>query len=307
MGEEEQARNKQQQAPAEAPPPVPPPVDPPQPPPNPGPEKHDDPKKMTKSEKIMVWATCVIAVGTLVSAGAICFQWYEMHTGGADTKAIACAAEKQVRAANRSADAAQQFADTAALINGGVGDAVKKLDAQAMNTKNLSDESRDANYRELRPYVQFQRLDVVGDIFHGDAIKGTAYAINTGRTPAVSGHGCADIAMLPSGTPMTDKFKCPAPNNPKQQWTGEHSSFDLGSNIPGFGLSSPPTRILPANISSESFKTIVAAGGLRLYFYGAIEYSDLIRPKVIHHTIFCGRYVPDDGTWSVCELHNHAD
>ena len=63
MGEEEQARNKQQQAPAEAPPPVPPPVDPPQPPPNPGPEKHDDPKKMTKSEKIMVWATCVIAVG----------------------------------------------------------------------------------------------------------------------------------------------------------------------------------------------------------------------------------------------------
>jgi hypothetical protein len=137
MGEKEQAPDKQQQTPAEVPPPVPPPVDPPQPPPNPDPERYENPKKMSKSEKIMVWATCVIAAGTLVSAGAICFQWREMVNGGVDTAAIKIAAQKQ-------ADAAQQFADTAEDINGSIGDAVKKLDAQAKGTQRSANAAKSA-------------------------------------------------------------------------------------------------------------------------------------------------------------------
>src|ERR1035438_10389785 len=48
---------------------------------------------MSKSEKIMVWATCVIAAGTLVSAGAIYLQWREMVGGGTQT-------DKMINAAN---------------------------------------------------------------------------------------------------------------------------------------------------------------------------------------------------------------
>jgi ElaB/YqjD/DUF883 family membrane-anchored ribosome-binding protein len=78
---------------AQIPPSVPSPVDPPQPPPDPAPENDEKHQKMSKSEKIMVWATCVIAAGTLVSAGAIYLQWREMVGGGTQT-------DKMINAAN---------------------------------------------------------------------------------------------------------------------------------------------------------------------------------------------------------------
>jgi hypothetical protein len=79
---------------------------------------------MSKSEKIMVWATCVIAAGTLVSAGAIWFQWRVMVNGGEDTKNLVTYAQQQ-------ACAAKSFAASADKINMGVGNAVIKLSQQA--------------------------------------------------------------------------------------------------------------------------------------------------------------------------------
>jgi hypothetical protein len=93
--------------------------------------------KIGLSDRIMIGATTVIAIGTLVSAGAISFQWWEMHTGGKDTTRIADAAGDQ-------ADAAQQFSDTAADINQGIADAVKKLDAQAKATQITANAAKSA-------------------------------------------------------------------------------------------------------------------------------------------------------------------
>src|ERR1700722_5812630 len=99
--------------------PIQPPVNPPPNPPAPAPEQGKDPDKITKSDRIMIAATIVIAFGTLVSAGAICFQWYEMHLGGNDTKALvgyasrqAADADKIKASADKSAQASRDFADT---------------------------------------------------------------------------------------------------------------------------------------------------------------------------------------------------
>jgi hypothetical protein len=82
-------------------------------------------KEMSKAERVMSRWAFVTAIGTLVSAVAICFQWHEMHTGGA--------------VADKQAAAAQHFAEAADKINGGVGDAVAKLNIQAGNTEKLAE------------------------------------------------------------------------------------------------------------------------------------------------------------------------
>jgi hypothetical protein len=141
MDEKKDAAQEENQTAPEIPPPAPPPIDPPQPPPNPSPEKDDGPKKMSKSEKIMVWATCVIAAGTLVSAAAIFEQWREMVGGGKQTDQIIAAANINAIAATKSAKAAQDFATNAGNINAAMGKAVEKLNLQAAATKSVADQA----------------------------------------------------------------------------------------------------------------------------------------------------------------------
>jgi hypothetical protein len=149
MDEQKDAGQTKEKTPKEVPPPVPPPIDPPKSPPNPEPEgnnREGKPKKSsTISDKVMVWATCVIAAGTLVSAGAIFLQWREMIKGGADTTALVGYAQRQADdadkmklSADKQSSASQQFADTANLINGNINDATGKLNSQATWTQNLA-------------------------------------------------------------------------------------------------------------------------------------------------------------------------
>ena len=185
MDENKDASPKEQQAPVEVPPPAPPTVDPPQPPPNPNPEQDGKPKKMSNSDKIMVWATCVIAAGTLVSAAAIAFQWREMVKGGADTSALVGYAQRQAddadkikSSADKQAAAAQRFADTAGLINSNVNDAVGKLDAQARATQrsaNAAKSAADTAIAGLRPWIKIMDVQTRGE---GTVIPALSFQTN---------------------------------------------------------------------------------------------------------------------------------
>src|ERR1017187_784042 len=66
-------------------------------------------------------AVVALTIGIVAMAG---MQWWEMHTGGIDTKAIADAAKQQ-------ACAAKSFAANADKINTGIGNAVLRLGQQA--------------------------------------------------------------------------------------------------------------------------------------------------------------------------------
>lgn len=208
MDEDNNAEPPKQEAPTEVPPPTPPPVDPPQPPPNPDPKKDQEPKKMSKSEKIMVWATCVIAAGTLVSAGAIWLQWRVMVKGGEDTKNLvtyaqqqACAAKQIAKASDRNATAAERFATSGELINKGIGDAVKKLETQAKASEGVARTAQDSLYLEQRPWVAVVITTEMLPIAPGSSAVTAAKIVarNTGRTPATHFHmecmGFADVDM----------------------------------------------------------------------------------------------------------------
>src|SRR6266567_602738 len=171
----------------------------------------------------------------------------------------------------RSAEAAQESAaaaNNAARISG--------------NTLLLS---RDQFRASLRPYVSVTKMLLLGELKEGRKIKGRAEIVNSGRIPAVDLSGCADFALLPNGSPMTDDFPCPAANNPKRLPGAEISKFTLGSGAP-FPLDSPGTSISPVN----KLLPLLPSGALRIYFYGDLTYTDILNPKVTHHTTFCGRY-----------------
>jgi hypothetical protein len=136
MGDQEQIAAKQQEASPEAVPSVQPPIDPPPPEqPEAPPTPPENPEKIGKSDRIMIAATVVIAFGTLVSAGAICFQWYEMHTGGADTHYLATAAGTQAILTSDldiiSADQATQIKELA-----------KHMGEQADRTKTIAEQAK---------------------------------------------------------------------------------------------------------------------------------------------------------------------
>ena len=126
----------------------------------------------------MLLLTAFIAAGTIVSAIAIRLQWHEMVNGGADTKAIADAAKKQ-------ACAAQHFADTAALINGGIGGAVDKLGTQAKATQRAAKAAENASKTAQETLNISQRAYIVTrDVFFDESSKViVAQVRNDGRIP----------------------------------------------------------------------------------------------------------------------------
>ena len=83
-----------------------------------------------------------------------------MVKGGADTAALVGYAQRQADdadkiklSAEKQATAAQKFADTAGLINSGMGDAVKKLDAQARASAASIKATQDAMRLDQRAWV----------------------------------------------------------------------------------------------------------------------------------------------------------
>jgi hypothetical protein len=66
----------------------------------------------------------------------------EVIEGGADTKALVVASKEQADAASNQSRSAQQFADTASLINGNINDAVGKLNLQAKETQALIEQAK---------------------------------------------------------------------------------------------------------------------------------------------------------------------
>ena len=182
--------------------------------------------------------------------------------------------------------------------NKAAGSTVKAADAAQQQVAIF----RAASYESLRPYVSVTKMEMLGELKEGRTIKGHAEMINSGKTPAVRVGGCSDITLLPDGSPITDDFPCPAPNNPKPSEREEISKFTLGTGAP-YPIYSRGITISPV----DKLMPMLVNGGLRLYFYGDLTYGDILNPKVTHHLTFCGRYNLTSNSLVICEKHNGMD
>jgi hypothetical protein len=145
-------------------------------------------------------ATVVLARVTVVLAILSALTLWQIYEGGIDTHALADAANRQVCAAEKSAKAARDFADTADEINSGIQDAVRKLNIQAQklgetakqtadlasNTKEANKISQTALEIQTRPWIGIKLTDFKID--PREATKGTNFDYllkNYGTSPAL--------------------------------------------------------------------------------------------------------------------------
>jgi hypothetical protein len=183
------------------------------------------------------------------------------------------------------------------------------MKGQLDQMKSQSDQSSVSLHQELRPYVSAARFQLIGEIVGGKKFHGTAEMFNSGKTPAIAVRACGDILITPSPEPLAEDYPCPSPDNPKRPLASGPSIFVLGSGVP-MPVDSPGTEAVINSIRGAPPLTLpdaLSQGHLRMYFYGFVTYTDVILPKVTHHTTFCGMYNSTLNVWVICGTHNSMD
>jgi hypothetical protein len=150
-------------------------------------ENHAKEDKAKWTDKTMAFFTVFLFLAAVIQAVIFFEQWREMHDGGIDTHALSETAKQQACAASKSAQAARDFSNTADLINKGIADAVKKLDAQVRATQNgLENEQRPWLKLELtgKPSTDPKSPDKVQfDLTVGGPLQIPMSIANLGKTP----------------------------------------------------------------------------------------------------------------------------
>jgi hypothetical protein len=278
----------QEYAPNKAEPPI---QSPPEPLPAPPiPRRGDNPasgkpsKSNNISDNIMVAATIVIAIGTLVSAAAIVLQWREMVGGGVQTQQL-------IDAANTNAGAAKSFAASAAKINQGVGNAADKLAQQARDTETFfrTDE---------RAWIEIGKIETA--VYPPSPPFGTTFKFgifpkNYGKTVA------HDVRIHINNIDVAGSFD----NRHAIRGLQDQLFHEGGPNKPG------PQTIAPEEVSTVP----VFAGGqepkrygntfIYTFLIGRIDYRDVF--NVNHWMRFCYMVTNARGELGHCTYGNDDD
>lgn len=271
-------------------------------------------KQTALHNKALVWTSVLVAFGTLFYAATAVYQVCLM-------KSNAAASEKQVeRLVEATNDAITKATDAgttslnAALsqnrdaLNSALAQAKDSLDAGTKQSKAALDASIAAANNTLRPYVYVATLALLGTLREGQRMQGEGGVINSGRTPAIRTAVCADLVILGNADTLGDDYPCPSPRNPPGAGSPTHSIAVIGPNSPPVFVRSPGTTVTaPANRPPGVFDRLMSSGVLRLYFYGDITYSELLNPKIVHHSQFCGVYEPTSRDFNVCDHHTNVD
>lgn len=301
MEEHVDAPAPKQAAPSGTPPPSQPPVDPPPDHPAATPEQGKEPDKISKSDKIMLICTAFIALGTLVSAGAICFQWREMVSGGKDTSALVGYAQRQAEdadkmkeSADKNAKASRDFADTAGLINKGIGDAVTKLDSQAKATqqaanaaKNAVDTAKESLHVSQRAYLIMGSL-----VLNLDTDVVSIPIINVGHIPS------GQVTVIAYEATLAASSDEPAmKRDPVEAKSVGFSTFSIDPN-PGAerAMNIPVPKVIPADFMGNKQQVVIA---------GRMNYYDGFQDDPLQTEVFCfaGLYFSSlkKVSWAFCD------
>lgn len=237
----------------------------------------------------------IIAIATLAIAAATIVTTCVVVKGSSQT-------DKLVTAADKQADAAKSFADSATNINLGIKDAVDKLNIQAgeldesakqMSRLATATEKANANVIDNdRPWIGVaMRIDPleVGKIPTVDVSM-----INTGKRPAKV------TSMEFQGQVFTVFPKIP-PYKPQ----GPPSTAIL---MPGFPTSSK-YNVTNESITQETMNVLTGRTAT-LYEYIKVEYVD-VRTGTSHHTHACWNYIPETKAFAAgfysCTEYQDAD
>lgn len=263
--------------------------------------------KISKSDKVMIGVTVVIALGTLVSAGAIILQWREMVGGSTDTSAIRTSAQQQAVSADkirvaseRSATAAEGFTTNAALIKDGIDAAVLKLDAQAKATQVAAKAAQSASKTAKEALVSSNRpwVGLIGKVTVSiPEFKGTTNGLmmeshlfytvkNFGNSPALRSHSWSEPLFEDWGTKSAEAVDLRLKARSDESCRLADLMVSKPTNGPDLIRGEP---LFPGLTLDKDESVMYLTPGLRRtispQFVGCIRYEDEFR--IIHHTKFC--------------------
>jgi hypothetical protein len=299
-------------------------------------------QQMSSFEKATLrWAKTAVFL-SVVAAGIVCAQWWEMHKGGIDTRNLSIATQRQADdadkmkdSAEKSAQASRDFADTAGRINTGIVDAVKKLDAQAVgiekaretsldNAKAALDAANEAMYREQRPWVGIEIVPASpapGTIGTAPGIGLVSYAIvahNTGKTPAIDWRAeCCEYEtkdhneVVPTYSVLHADIDRHISDPMRERITKGRETLEHARDWIN------QTRVFEATEEFES--KVIAPGGFQQvqssiealgndhkfhYILGQFVYRDVLDPSKMHVTQFCVVTFGNSGSLQLCRTSN---
>jgi hypothetical protein len=263
--------------------------------------KNEKSDKINTSDIIMSVATVVIALGTIVSATAIYWQYREMHAGSGDTHTIATAADKTRIASETSAKSATDFATAAGSINKELGDAVGKLNLQAgalnqsvKEATRLAIATEKANANAVnaeRPWIGI-RIEVSNFVKGGKPVA-VFTTTNSGRRPA----------LLLRTVFATGEFS-------RFPFIPNYGSGPRSTTLELPGASATSTIFIPEITVSEEGLRKLDAGASQYFAFGDVEYEDLAS-QTKHWTHACVFYAPKtdiyDAGFNNCPTYNETD
>jgi hypothetical protein len=172
------------------PPEIPQPIDRPDAQPEPGNEFHEIEREMTGFERgTLRWAKVAVLMSAL-AAIFVCLQWWEMHTGGKDTSALAQAAGTQANKMKNMSEAADDFKDSAFWIEQHMDDAATSIqdsvdtaDRNAQKTLRFQKQSGKAMLEEMQTQTRLSVRPYVGLDESSDVIQTAPLDIEPSMTP----------------------------------------------------------------------------------------------------------------------------
>lgn len=249
--------------------------------------------------KWMAIFTFFLALTSLGTIWILRNQLSEMHSGGIDTHNLADAADKTRAAAEKSAQASRDFADTAGEINSSIGTAVEKLNLQAGALKQSVDQAarlakatEEANASVLaadRPWVG--GVIVITDFEVGKTPKANCLLTNSGRRPAIveqlrmtGGNYPAFPAKPGYGKVGLNSRSLILPNGNVQ--CGPNGGMIL------FSVPSEPLYLQEGVRPTAELMRALDAGETKEFVYAEIDYLDA-RTGEKHVTHLCVVFTPD--------------
>ena len=228
-------------------------------------------REMSDFERSTIRLATVAVLMSGAAALFMCLQWYEMHTGSTDTKAIAKAAGEQAAAAGKQADEAKEqvskigesLAKTDALI-----EASNRLALQASNANRLTEES-------IRGRIAIKNVRLGKPVTLGEQVTVLVETENVGHSAALErgGESAERWQELPDG-------EMPV----KVPGASEATTMEPGSG----GL----VVVLDKEPVTESFLSALGdpkPGFQTTFFFGRIVYETLGKE---HYTEFCAYLMP---------------
>ena len=253
-------------------------------------------KQTSLPNKALVSTSVLVAFGTLFYAGAAAWQVCIMRTSAQQsseqTAKLIQQAEKNAKAAEDFAKAAQSQSDEMAQLVSKSGNQATSTNALAVQARRSADTSDLALKLQTRPWMGIERINVDGNVEAGGTLKVSIVFKNWGLSPSLHTASEAQLTGSCDELPKHPIYKIVTPPTPAAVMPNQLFQTET------FEAARP--------LNEQDLGALKVNSKCNLYIHARVTYSDLRNTKHWRH--ICGQW--DKKTkqgFNTCPVYNDGD